>query len=395
MPAPLLIDLTHTSHTRARTGVQRVARAQLSALAAVPITHDPHRGAWRPLASWEEENITAQGAARSRGARWPLGSRLRGYARRMLGGAAGKVAVDVSLAGAQGLLVPEIFSPATAAALPALFAAVRGPRVAVFHDAVALKLPELTPAKTVARFPAYLQELLAFDGIVAVSADSKAALVDYWRWLRVPAPPPVEVIPHGIERPHAAAIADAPSPAGPPTILCVGSVEGRKNHVALLEACEARWSAGDAFQLHLIGLAHPQTGAAALAKIHALQAAGRALRYDGPVTDAALAAAYAGCRFTVYPSLLEGFGLPVFESLIRGKPCICSARGALGEAARGGGVLALDSVDAASVAAAIARLLADPAKVAALAAAAGMRTFPTWEDHAAKLRTWMSQLRGG
>ncbi len=43
--------------------------------------------------------------------------------------------------------------------MPALFAAVAGPRAALFYDAVALKYPELTPPKIVARYPTYLREL--------------------------------------------------------------------------------------------------------------------------------------------------------------------------------------------------------------------------------------------
>ena len=74
-------------------------------------------------------------------------------------------------------------------------------------------------------------------------------------------------------------------------MLSVGSIEGRKNHLALLEACEALWARGQRFTLHLIGPAQPETGAAALARIRALEAAGRPLRYDGPVTDAAVEAA--------------------------------------------------------------------------------------------------------
>jgi glycosyltransferase involved in cell wall biosynthesis len=292
-----------------------------------------------------------------------------------------------------GLIVPEVFSAAVARALPAVFATTPGPRIALFHDAIALKFPELTPAKTVARFPAYLVELLAFDGIAAVSEDSRASLVDYWRWLGTANPPPVHAIPLGIDLPGASG---SPSSAlgsqRPPTILSVGSIEGRKNHLALLDACERLWLAGEKFSLHLIGLAHPQTGAAALARLHALQAAGRPLRYDGPVSDAAVAAAYAACAFTVYPSLIEGFGLPVIESLAHGKPCLCSARGALGESARGGGCLALESVNAEALADAIARMLRSPDGLAALATAARARRFKTWHDYASELIGWMSGL---
>lgn len=393
MTTPVLLDLTHTSHTLARTGIQRVARALQQSLGedAIAICHDRYAGAWRPLESWEKANLTVAGVASAhRGARWPLAAKVRGRLRRCFAG--GPSAATRRLPSSGGLLAPEVFSPEVAAALPALLASVPGPRAAVFHDAIALKFPELTPAKTVARFPAYLQELLQFDGIAAISEDSRQSLLDYWRWLEVTNPPPVTVIPLGIEPPPPASARHAPSPLQVPVILSVGSLEGRKNHVALLDACERLWLAGTKFELRLIGLAHPQTGRAALERVRALQATGRPLCYDGPVDDATLEAAYAGCAFTVYPSLIEGFGLPVLESLARGKPCVCSAQGALGESARGGGCVALPAVDADSLAGALARLLATPTAWAALAVAARARIFKSTDDYASELLAWLGTL---
>lgn len=387
-PAPLLLDLSHTSHTRARTGIQRVTRALCTALGprACVITHDPYRGGWRQIQPWERANLAATGAAPRRGTRWPLGARLRGRMLRWAGRPPGPLPDN------SGLLVPEVFSAGVAGALPALFAATRGPRIAVFHDAIALQLPELTPRKTVARFPAYLVELLAFDGIAAVSEDSAAALTAYWRWLGAPKPPPVRTIPLGVDLPVPAAT-PAPGPVdAPATVLSVGSIEGRKNHLALLTACERLWAGGAQFTLHLIGLSHPQTGAAARQRIRELQTAGRPLRYDGPAGDAEVAAAYAHCTFTVYPSQHEGFGLPVVESLAHGKPCVCSGRGALGESARGGGCVQLDEVSADALTAAIGRLLRSPAEVAALAAEARARRFRGWQEYADALVAWTAEL---
>lgn len=396
--SPILLDLTHTSHTRARTGIQRVTRSLHAALRerALAITHDPHQGAWRPLQAWEKANLAADSAAAKRSAAWPLRAKLAGRAKRLFSGPSSPVACHPSLRHAAGIVVPEVFSPAVATALPALFAATKGPRVAVFHDAIALKFPELTPGKTVARFPAYLQELLAFDGIAAVSNDSRDSLLAYWQWLGVRTPPPVRTIPLGIDPPgnllnySRGRATDAASV--PPVVLSVGSIEGRKNHLALLDACESLWARGSKFELHLIGLAQTQTGRAALARIRELQARGRPLRYDGPVNDAALETAYAGCAFTVYPSLIEGFGLPVLESVARGKPCICSARGALGESAAGGGTMALASVDAAALADAIDRLLRSAAERGALAEAARRRVFRSWQDYADELMRWLREL---
>ncbi|HEV8073191.1 MAG TPA: glycosyltransferase [Opitutaceae bacterium] len=401
----LLLDLTHTSHTQARTGIQRVARQLHAALCAqggeTAICFDPWQKTWRMLERWEEDNLVAKAAAASRGASWPWRARLRGTLRRHLGRSPtlspqlSTLDSGLSAPGCRSvsLLFPEIFSSGVAAALPALFAQASGPRAAIFHDAIALKLPELTPAKTVARFPAYLRELLAFDGIAAVSEDSRLSLLDYWKWLGVNNPPPVQTIPLGLSRPAPGAgqISNFKSQISN-SILCVGSVEGRKNHLALLDACEKLWAGGLHFELHLIGLTHPQTGRAALDKIAALKCAGRPLHYSGPVDDATLAAAYDACQFTVYPSLMEGFGLPVLESLAHGKPCVCSGRGALGEAARDGGCVALDSVDADSLAAAIRRLRQNPSDLAALADAARARTFKSWRAYAVELAAWLPTL---
>jgi glycosyltransferase involved in cell wall biosynthesis len=406
MPATILLDLSHTSHTRARTGIQRVARSLWRELgpAAAPVTFDPHQRTWRPLDPWELKNLATDSFSLKRGASWPVTAQLRGHTRRLLGHQALN-AQPSPLAPNSGLLFPELFTPAVAAALPALFAATTGPRVAVFHDAIALKFPELTPAKTVARFPSYLRELLAFDGIAANSEDSRATLLSYWDWLGIPpsSRPAVTVIPLGIDpvchlmddKPLGLAAEKSKSlirESEIPTILSVGSLEGRKNHLALLDACESLWSTGENFELHLVGLAQAQTGRAALARVHSLQASGRPLRHSGPVTDAALAAAYTACAFTVYPSLIEGFGLPVLESLAYRKPCICSAHGALGEATRGGGCIALDRVDAPSIAHAISRLLSTPSALAALADAARARRFRTWSDYARDLATWLTTL---
>ena len=383
MPA-LLLDLTHTSHTRARTGIQRVARAlhrELGATATA-VTHDPYLGEWRPLEAWELANLSATNTSATRGAQWQWTARWRSRWRRF-----NTRAADLGLRGDFcGFLTAEVFSPAVAARLPDVF-----PRVAVFHDAIALRFPELSPAGTVARFPGSLQELLRFDGIAAVSEESRESLLAYWRWLGVSNPPPVKTISLGVDLPP---VADQPAAtsAETPVVLSVGTLEGRKNHLALLEACELLWTRGEKFELRLVGSVQRQTGAVALAKLRALQLAGRPLRYDGPLPDADVDAAYAACAFTVYPSLAEGFGLPVIESLARSRPCICSASGALGELSRGGGCLALAAVDATSLAAAIARLLADPAELAALSATARTRTFKPWSAYAAEVSAWMQDL---
>ena len=383
----LLLEATHTSHTRAQTGIQRVCRSLYATLRAQQpveaICHDPYLRAWRPLNDPEKRLLQpGRSTTGSRGARWPLHQQLAGHVRRLTGA---RPMVPAGTA----LVCPELFSPTVGAHLPELLAAVRGPRVAVFHDAIGLKLPELTPPGTVRRLPVYLRELLQFDGIAANSEDSAASLRDYWAWLGVGATPVVQAISLGLDALPPGG--DDPA-AGPPRVLSVGTIEGRKNHLALLDACEMLWAEGLKFELQLLGLPRADTAGPALAKIAALQQAGRPLLFPGAAADDELHAAYRQCVFTVYPSLLEGFGLPVLESLQHGKPCICSGRGALGESARGGGCVTLPSVDAASLAAAIRRLLQHPSEVAALSAQARQRPFKSWSDYAHELTDWMAAL---
>lgn len=391
--APLLFDASHTSHTAAQTGIQRVCRALFAELhgrsQAAPICYDPHLIGWRPLAPAELAVLRDRsgGSGKSRGAKWTLGQKLSGASRRWLGR-------KPALPAASGLICPELFSAKVGARLPELLATVPGPRVAIFYDAIALKYPELTPPGTVARFPAYLRELLVFDGVAAISEDSAASLRDYWRWLGVAEAPPVQAIPLGIDNPPVTALEPIVM-SGPPRLLCVCTIEGRKNHLALLEACETLWAEGRKFELQLVGMARADTAGPALARIHALQQAGRPLRFNGSVPDAELHAAYRACSFTVYPSIIEGFGMPVLESLHYGKPCVCSGRGALGESAHGGGCVPLDLVDASTLAAALRRLLTQPAELAALARAARARHLKTWPEYAAEFTAWMQSLRRG
>ncbi len=392
--APLL-DLSHTSHTRARTGIQRVARALHRELSgkATAVCFDPHWNRWRPIERWEEDNLAAEGPAAGRGARWPLTARLRGWARRAAGRVPDWPAPNSGPVGSPGgVLVPEIFSPEVSSALPALFAASPGPRVALFHDAIALQYPEFTPRSTVARFPAYLGELLAFDGVAAVSEASRRALTGYWAWLGATRTPETVSLTLGLDPAPSNSEAE---PAGTPTILSVGSIEARKNHLALLDACEALWARGARFNLRLVGLANAETGGPALRRLESLRLAGRAVDYRGPADDETLERAYAQCAFTVYPSLAEGYGLPVAESLARGKPCICRDTGATGEIARDGGCVGLRRADAPEIADAIRQLLESPEQLGVLSQAARRRRFKSWAEYAGELLGWMASLGPG
>jgi glycosyltransferase involved in cell wall biosynthesis len=217
-------------------------------------------------------------------------------------------------------------------------------------------------------------------------------LLEQWVRLGVRDGPPVEAIPLGVEP----VAAPSPLPLVDATqgwqVLCVGTLEGRKNHLALLEAAEALWREGRRFRLVLAGLPRPETAGPALRLAAQLRAAGRPLAMLGAVPDARLRELYAECHFTVYPSVYEGFGLPVAESLSHGRPCVCGRGGALAEVA-GEGCLAVAEPTPVALAAALRALMDEPNLLTRLGTEAARRRFPSWADYARRVADWVEALR--
>ena len=106
-----------------------------------------------------------------------------------------------------------------------------------------------------------------------------------------------------------------------------------------------------------------------------------------------LPALYAGARALVFPSLDEGFGLPVVEAFACGTPVLASTAGALPETA-GGAALLVDPEDVDAIADGVRRLLEDGALRADLAARGRARAASlTWEACARATRWMCSRVR--
>jgi glycosyltransferase involved in cell wall biosynthesis len=91
---------------------------------------------------------------------------------------------------------------------------------------------------------------------------------------------------------------------------------------------------------------------------------------------------------------MEGFGLPIAESLIHGKPCICGGNGALGEVARSGGCLIVDQTNSDAIADGIKTLLLDQQCYSRLCAEACAREFRSWSDYTDKLLEHLQTQEG-
>jgi alpha-1,3-rhamnosyl/mannosyltransferase len=86
---------------------------------------------------------------------------------------------------------------------------------------------------------------------------------------------------------------------------------------------------------------------------------GDRVRFLGPVPEADLPGLYAGASALVFPSLYEGFGLPVLEAMACGVPVACADTSSLAEIATGSAVL-FDPLSPQAIAEAVLGLLADP-----------------------------------
>jgi glycosyltransferase involved in cell wall biosynthesis len=189
-----------------------------------------------------------------------------------------------------------------------------------------------------------------------IVAPSQTTRDDLVRLLGVPAGK-IDVVPNGL-RPPPAAAARRREPGERPVVLTASAKRPHKNLARLLDALAAIPPERRP-QLVLPGYATPhEQELRERARRLGLE---RDTRFLGWVPDEELEALYAAATCFVFPSLYEGFGLPVLEAMARGVPVACSDRGALREVA-GDAALIFDPERPQAIAAAIERLLADPAE---------------------------------
>jgi len=143
----------------------------------------------------------------------------------------------------------------------------------------------------------------------------------------------IRVVPNGVD---AAFTPDGPRADGD-YVLAVGTLEPRKN---LARAVDAAGRLG--IELRIAGA--PGWGGVDVKGAH--------VTWLGRVDDVRLAELLRGARALVYPSLYEGFGIPVLEAMACGTPVVTSRGGATEEVAGGAAVL-VDPLDSAGIAAGI------------------------------------------
>ncbi len=201
------------------------------------------------------------------------------------------------------------------------------PLVLTVHDLAVLRHPN-----TFNRWTRTYSRLLvprvvhAAQRVIAVSDFTKRELLDV---LEIPEER-IRVIPNAVAKPF---VPDGGRAEGE-YVLAVGTREPRKNLPRLAEAAR------------LAGVELRIAGAQGWGEV---EVAGAGVRVLGYVDDEELARLYRGALCVAYPSLYEGFGIPVLEALACGAPVVTSAGSAMAEVADGAAVL-VDPQDADAIA---------------------------------------------
>jgi glycosyltransferase involved in cell wall biosynthesis len=243
--------------------------------------------------------------------------------------------------------------------------------VVTFHDLFVMTGDYSTPEFR-ARFTAQARDAARrADSIIAVSEFTRRQVVGL---LGVPEAR-VRVVHHGARG------LSFPNVARETVILHVGALQARKNIARLVEAFE---TLDENWRLVLAGAAG--FGAAGILERIARSPARDRIELPGYITPADLACWYARATVLAFPSLDEGFGMPLLEAMAAGTPVVTSNRSALPEVA-GDAALLVDPEDTAQLAAALRRLTGDAELREELAhrGIARVQTF-TWEN--AVRETW-------
>jgi len=383
----LVVDASACLRDPANTGVARVVRSLSRKL----------QDFGRPLfVAWDEslqtyvlpteaeyQNLAAYGGPDPNPSHYAL-PRSHTFRRSRLGGVVGNRLRGGWLL--QGEIVFERQGPQRRSQARALGLSV----AAIFYDAIPVTHPQWVSDIAIREnHAAYMRGLAECDRVLPISPDAEHQLRTFWHdqglqpvaqvrycWI----PGELNAAPRATEAPP------APSPALPIRLLCVSTLEPRKNHRTLLAALRqiAHTHPHLCWELHLIG--NRYAGADEIAdEVQAAAAADPRISWHGIVDDATLNRHYAQAHLTVYPSLVEGYGMPIVESLWHGRPCLCHNTGVMAQLAAQGGCEAVDMTDPAALARSLITLAESPGRYAALVAEALERHILTWRAYARAL----------
>ncbi|MBV1762789.1 glycosyltransferase [Hoeflea sp.] len=250
---------------------------------------------------------------------------------------------SASCEGAQNACLVNLGIPAN----PAYFGEVSRMRgctglkhVNLVHDCLPLTNPEYFNQLTIERFRSFIRQSAAFtDHFLTSTRTTRRRLIDALK-SEGAADPKVSVVPFGSNDavpPHPGAdelALERLGLAGTEYVLFVSTLEIRKNHRLALDCWKAlaeRHGSGAVPQLLLVGRIGWMVEDL-VRELGELDVDKVPVRHLQGIGDEELNVLYRNCVFTLYPSLAEGWGLPVTESLSWSKPVLASSLDVICEA---------------------------------------------------------------
>ncbi|NCS97977.1 MAG: glycosyltransferase family 4 protein [Candidatus Pacebacteria bacterium] len=227
------------------------------------------------------------------------------------------------------------------------------PLVSTIHDLAILKFPENAHPKIVAQHQKAWEILKERKArLIAVSATTKKDIIDLLGYpgylidvVHEALPKEVREVGQTMTEERAASIKESLS-LTKPYLLFVGTREPRKNLLRLIEAWKPLQS-----QIELL-----IAGESGWDTTENVQEVG--LRFLGQVSDEELSVLYAEAELFAYPSLYEGFGLPILEAFHHGTPVVTSNNSGMIEVA-GNAAELVDPLDVSSITKAIEKILSE------------------------------------
>lgn len=262
----------------------------------------------------------------------------------------------------------------------------RAKMVATVHDLALLRHPEWGTRSLVQMVRRAVRELPAAARVIAVSESTRNELIEFCDL------PPERICVvhngcgsefHRLDTGQCRERIERELRIGGPFVLHVGTLEPRKNLANLIAAfAQVRLAGADHHRLVLVGA--DGWGSASIHRAAVAHGVAASVRFVGRVASDLLPALYSAADVVAYPSLHEGFGLPVLEAMACGTPVVAANRAAIPEIA-GDAALLVDPEIPEEIAAAICRCLQDETLAADLHRRGIERAAEfTWERAAAR-----------
>jgi glycosyltransferase involved in cell wall biosynthesis len=257
---------------------------------------------------------------------------------------------------------------------------------AILYDMIPIYHKEFCSPDVVAGFPSYVRSIASMNHCIAISEVSASEFVRFCLEKHLKRAPKVEVLWLPSQFASSPRVRESTGKTNEIRILCVSTIEPRKNHKRLIDAFSRLVGRRLDLTLKLVLVGNAYSGRQDLIEfIEQKIDEDIPIEWLGVLDDDELISQYERSYFTVYPSLVEGFGIPIVESLWLARPCICSGGGVMGELAEGGGCLTVDVTDVGALTKALELLATDEALHKQLAFQAINRELLSWGDYARRV----------